>query len=316
MSLLFEVRVPTYNRPDLLKRALESLRAQTYPYWVASVYDDSSSGGEIVTSFADRRIQYFRNSQRLGATQNIDHCFSPADRCGGHYGCLLEDDNFWMPGLLSSIAGYIESHPWQLIQSNQRIWSEDRGLHPETETTFGDWFNPGVVEPDRLWLSRLAGHGISNGGLFWKLNGECNLQVGHTIKHAGIQELCRSLLIRFPFLFIKDALAVFTYMQKQNTARSDEDNRLFGRGLQSIRRFILERMGLEAVRGLLAEKPHLADHLVEIFAHSGYPQLIQRREIIKPSVLQAYFKGLALRITQPDPCRKFLAQCPAIGTPK
>lgn len=313
--LTFEVRVPTYNRPDLLLRALESLRAQTYPHWIARVYDDASSGEEVVRSIADRRIEYYRNAKRLGAAQNIDHCFSPGIRLGGHYGCLLEDDNFWMPGLLSSVADQIEKHPWQLIQSNQRIWSEDRGLHPYTETTFGDWFSPGVVEPDRFWLSGLVGHGVSNGGLFWKLNGECNLQVGHTIKHAGIQELCRSLLVRSPILFIKDALAVFTSMPKEVTARSNEDNRMFGRGQQSIRRFILGQLGPGAVRSLLAEKPELAEHIVWLLAHSGYPELIQRREIISPPVLKAYLKGLALRITQPDPCREFLVQCPAIGSP-
>jgi glycosyltransferase involved in cell wall biosynthesis len=304
--LTFEVRVPTYNRPDLLLRALESLRAQTYPHWVARVYDDASSGEEVVKSVADRRIEYYRNANRLGATQNIDHCFSPSTRSGGHYGCLLEDDNFWMPGLLSSVAKHIETHPWQLIQTNQRIWSEGRGLHPDTETTFGDWFSPGVVEPDRLWISRLFDHGVSNGGLFWKLNGECNLQVGHTIKNAGIQELCRSLLVRSPLLFIKDALAVFMYAPKEATARCNEDNRLFGRGQQSIRRFILERFGAEAVKTILIEKPEMKDHIVWLLAHSGYPHLIESCEIVSPSVLKAYFKGIALRLTQPDPCSDFL----------
>jgi glycosyltransferase involved in cell wall biosynthesis len=38
---LCEVRIPTYKRPDLLKRALSNLRKQTYDNWQAIAFDDS-----------------------------------------------------------------------------------------------------------------------------------------------------------------------------------------------------------------------------------------------------------------------------------
>src|SRR5215467_15983495 len=103
---VFEVRVPTYNRPGLLRRAIDSLRSQTYPYWKAVVFDDSTSGEsqDVTESAGDERISYQRNPVRMGAAGNIDQCFSPSKVASGHYGCLLEDDNFWLPNFLSLIA--------------------------------------------------------------------------------------------------------------------------------------------------------------------------------------------------------------------
>lgn len=306
MSVIFEVRIPTYNRPDLLRRAIESLRTQTYPHWFATVFDDAAAGEAVVHSASDGRIRYRRNPQRLGACDNIDQCFSPVPS-GGHYGCLLEDDNFLLPDFLSRIVSEVERRPWSLIQVNQRIWNDARGMHPEDETTFGDWFSSGTVEPDQLWASRLVGHGLSNGGLVWRLDGRCSLQVGPKIRHAGLQELCRSLLVASQLLYIRDALAVFTYMPKESTARSEENNRLFGRGEQSMRRFILKRLGAAAVRLALTQKPDIKDHLTWLLAHSGYPHLIDRREIVSRTVAKAYLKGIALRMNQPDPCRTFFS---------
>lgn len=307
LSVVFDVRIPTYNRPALLRRAIESLRAQSYPHWRATVYDETSAGDEVVRFVSDARIRYCRNPQRLGACANIDQCFSAEPMSSRHYGCVLEDDNFLMPEFLARVAEEIEKKPWPIIQVNQRIWSDDRGLHPDTETTFGNWFDSGVVEPHQLWASRLVDHGLSNGGLLWKLDGDCNLMVGPKIKHVGIQEICRSLLVRVPVFYVRDPVAVFTYMPKEATARSNEDNRVFGRAQQSVRRFILRRFGIEAVRTILMQKPDTKDHLVWLLAHSGYLNLVEPSEMTRPHVVKAYLKGIALRLTQPDPCAAFLA---------
>ena len=271
--LTFEVRVPTYNRPDLLARALRSLQAQTYPHWVATVYDDASAGEETVRAIADDRIRYRRNPQKLGACENIDKCFNPASVSGGTHGYVLEDDNFLLPGFLSLIASHLEKTPWQLIQANQRVWSNAHGMHREDETTRGLWFQTGRMEVIHLQASLLFMQGLSNGGLVWKLDDNCNLQVGRTVQHFGIQEACRALLVKSPFLFVEEPLAVFNFMPKSETARGNEGHRSFGRGLQSIRRYILEHAGSKVLEAL-PQKQNLRDELVRILAHSGYSQLV------------------------------------------
>src|SRR5919108_5937137 len=119
----FEIRIPTYERPNLLLRALGSLQAQTYQDWSAVVLDDSiaEDAARIVREFGDARITYVRNSARLGAAGNIDQCFSPLARDGGDFACLLEDDNYWLPDFLSLVASHLKSGRWNIVLANQRI---------------------------------------------------------------------------------------------------------------------------------------------------------------------------------------------------
>ncbi len=308
----FEVRVPTYNRPELLARALQSLQAQTYPHWVASVYDDASAGEEVVRSIADDRFRYHRNHQKLGACANIDKCFSPLSEYGGTHGYVLEDDNYLLPGFFSLIAETLDRKPWRFIQANQRIWSKARGLHPPSETTRGLWFRPGVMDVIDLQASLLFMEGVSNGGMIWQLDSGCNFQVGPSVQHFGIQEACRTLLVDSPFLFVDEPLAVFNFMPRIETARGKENDRSVGRGLQSIRRYVLQHQGSKVINAI----PQNADpekQVAGLLAHSGFPHLITGK--MTGPVLKLWLKGLALRLTQPDPCANFLADLKKVHSP-
>ena len=73
----FEIRVPTYRRSALLRRALGSLLAQIEADWLAYVYDDSPfrEAETVVSSLNDKRIYYVSNPESLGAAGNIDQAF-------------------------------------------------------------------------------------------------------------------------------------------------------------------------------------------------------------------------------------------------
>lgn len=311
-QLIFEVRIPACDRPEMLRRALKSLRGQDYPHWKAIVYDDSLSPDvkDVVQSIADSRVSYCRNRERLGAAKNIDQCFSPASLLNGDYGCLLEDDNFWLPGFLSLVAGQLQRKRWRVVLSNQRINEQGVGIRPATETTRGEWFTAGRVDPLDLRATLLFTEGLSNGGLVWSLGGETNLQVGSTVQDTGLHEACRSLLMGLPFLFVETPLAVWTSMPKLESARAAESNRMIGRGMQSIRSFVLHAHGEAVVRvaKAFASRLGLTDKLVETVAYSGYPALA--RDLRKGRHLlmsRAFSKGLAIRLVEKDPCATFLA---------
>jgi GT2 family glycosyltransferase len=169
--MIFEVRMTAFERPALLRRALESLLVQTHTGWRANVMDDSRSAAisELVATMDDDRIVYSHNPERLGAAGNIDQCFLPEALQGGNYACLLEDDNYWLPDFLANIATILADHPWDLVLANQRIHDEDTGLRPEAETTRGAWFGGGAVDPLELRASVLLMEGLSNGGLVWRI---------------------------------------------------------------------------------------------------------------------------------------------------
>lgn len=68
------VVIPTYNHAKLLKKALDSVLAQTFQDWEAIVINNFSTDNtiEVVDSFADRRIKIFNfsNSGVIAASRN------------------------------------------------------------------------------------------------------------------------------------------------------------------------------------------------------------------------------------------------------
>ena len=302
--------MPAYNRPETLRRAIESLQAQTYPHWRAIVFDDSTNDAahDIIISANDDRITYRKNPVRMGAAGNIDQCFSPRSLLAGHYGCLLEDDNYWLPEFLSEVRRNITIADSGLVLANQKINDEVNGLQEEA-TTRGDWFLEGVVSPLHLRANLLFMEGISNGGLVWRLEGDIDLRVGSTVKEAGLQEACRSLLVTTPFRFVSRALAVWTSVPQSASARAQDSYRSFGRGMQSIRSFVLRCHGQAVVDVAtpIAQKRGLNSRLVETLAYSGYPHLAGN--LIRGSTYAAcrgVAKGLAIRVVQTDPCGSFI----------
>lgn len=306
----FEVRIPTYQRPRMLLRALRSLQAQTYVRWNAVVLDDSNTPDavQVVQSLNDKRIAYTRNEVRHGAAQNIDQCFSPLCKGDAQMACLLEDDNYWLPEFLSLIASKLRTRERKLILANQRINEEGCGLSPETETTRGAWFDDGELSPLRLRASLLLMEGVSNGGLIWRLGSALDLRVGPSVRQTALHEACRTLLVGDSVLFVKKALAVWTKLPTPITARAGEENRVIGRGMQSVRDFVLRTHGDEAIRLAidLATRTQLIENLATNLAYSGYIKRAVQLVGYRAAVSKPWLKGIAIRCVESNPCRRFL----------
>jgi hypothetical protein len=160
-----------------------------------------------------------------------------------------------------------------------------------------------------LRASLLLMDGVSNGGLVWRLEDKLDLRVGPKVEQAGLQEICRSLLVQTPFLFISEPLAVWTSMPRSNSARAQETDRLFGRGLQSIRGFVLRRHGRSVVDMVrpIAHKLGLCSSLVGVLSYCGYPHLAGDLLRGRASIAcRAVAKGVAIRLIQNGPCDSFL----------
>lgn len=309
--MTFEVRIPAFERPDLLLRALNSLQAQTFPEWTATVFDDSRSDGveRVVSRFGDQRVHYVRNTERKGAAANIDDCFDPQAWAGGVYGCLLEDDNYWMPRFLEVVAVEAAKCRSEVYLVNQRVHLQGVGLKENTETTRGRWFKSGAVTPQELRATLLLMEGLSNGGLVWKLGGNVDLRVGSSVKETALHEACRSLLIASPFHFISEPLGVWTEMPLSETARATESNRVIGRGMQAVRKAVCAAHGEEilvlAIR--LAESLGMSPRLARSLASCGLAgNALGMRTNGVGDIVKVAAKGLALRMIQPNPCAHFL----------
>ena len=95
----FTIVIPTYNRSNLLKRAIESVLDQTFESFEIIVIDDHSidDTSSVVKSFSDLRIRYMKNSRTKGAcgARNVGIYSAKAK-----WVAFLDDDDLWLPDKL------------------------------------------------------------------------------------------------------------------------------------------------------------------------------------------------------------------------
>lgn len=94
--VLVSVVIPTCNRRELLARALQSVRTQSYPNWEAIVVDDASIDGtpEMIAALDDPRIRCYVNDTRRGAGYSRHH---GAGLTRGAFIAYLDSDDWWLP---------------------------------------------------------------------------------------------------------------------------------------------------------------------------------------------------------------------------
>ncbi len=108
---LISVGVPTYNRPDGLRRTLSCLSAQTYPRLEILVSDNCSPGTEtakVVSEMAERdpRIRYIHQSTQLGIVENFRFVLRETR---GDYFMWAADDDEWRPTFIERCFNALQS---------------------------------------------------------------------------------------------------------------------------------------------------------------------------------------------------------------
>lgn len=310
---LCEVRIPTYKRPKLLKRALESLLNQDHPNWIALVMDDSPTqeAKPVVEKFSDKRIQYAPNLKNLGCAGNINQAFTSKSLVGGIYACILEDDNWLMPTFLSRNIVSLNTHGVDLLLRNQEIWLQDQNISQSTgRTTRGNWFTNRVYRPLELQAYLFYFEGISNGGLFWRTSLQSNLQVSHHVTDPGLQEYCRTLQIQDNLYFESKPLCYWSEMPTALSLRNAVDNRSFSRGVQTIKRSLLKKYG----EAIALEANYIANRLNKQadFELSLLDSLFTKYEFQQLSVMHRiyqYLKSYAKSKLVQNPLHLYFSVC-------
>lgn len=94
---LVSVLIPTYNRKELLKRALDSVIKQTYQNIEIYVTDNASTDGtlEFMNEYSknDNRIIYSRREKNIGPLYNGSEAYN---HLKGKYAILLCDDDYFL----------------------------------------------------------------------------------------------------------------------------------------------------------------------------------------------------------------------------
>jgi len=107
---LVSVNVPCYRQLDLSRRALESIRAQSFTNLEITLLDDGASDEYLsyVASLGDPRVVYRRNPERLGAMRNM---FAAIQTGRGRYSMAFHEDDLLSAGYVEEAVDILESHP-------------------------------------------------------------------------------------------------------------------------------------------------------------------------------------------------------------
>ena len=125
---LVSVVIPTFDRPDYLRLALNTAVTQTYDNLEIIVRDNASQQdiAKLVADFNDPRILYTRNDRNIGQTRNI---LAALKEASGKYVALLGDDDLWSVDFIDSLLAPMEAHPnvvvcfcdHEVIDANGRV---------------------------------------------------------------------------------------------------------------------------------------------------------------------------------------------------
>lgn len=250
-----EFRVPTYRRPELLRRALNSLLAQTDPRWRAVVLDDSpqQEGGAVVAAFADPRIVYRPNSHPLLAAGNLDYAFAPQPFLGGFAACVLEDDNAVDPQLVAIARARFAAGAGPVLSANQRSLRLDASLRESTlgvlrptQTADETWSH------DQLCLHAFFTRSLPNGGYLWRLNAGVDLSVGPLVREPQLQECIRQTRARTVTL-LPEQLSIWSLVESADIRRQLVSHRRLAASLTLFAAAIVRHLGAARLRALAAE---------------------------------------------------------------
>ena len=120
----FSIVITTYNRLNLLQRAIDSALAQTIPCEVIVVDDCSSDETqsyvkarcEALENQDDKRLIYHRNQTNLGHSKSVN---AGVELATGDWIKPLDDDDYLAPNCLSVLQNAIALHPQAVICSSQ-----------------------------------------------------------------------------------------------------------------------------------------------------------------------------------------------------
>jgi glycosyltransferase involved in cell wall biosynthesis len=117
--------IPCYNYGHFLSETLESILAQTWPYWECIIVDDGSTDNtaQVAHHFQDRdsRIKYVaQNNQGVSTARNRG-----LSECKGSYVQLLDADDKLEARKLEQQVAYLEQHPAvDIVYGGMRYFQE------------------------------------------------------------------------------------------------------------------------------------------------------------------------------------------------
>lgn len=106
---LVSIIMPSWNTGRFIAESIQSVIDQTYKKWELLIVDDCSTDNtdEVVSSFKDYRIKYFKNEKNLGAALTRNRALREAQ---GEWIAFLDSDDLWTPEKLEKMITFMKEN--------------------------------------------------------------------------------------------------------------------------------------------------------------------------------------------------------------
>ena len=120
MNDLVSIVMPSYNTGQYIASSVESVLSQTYQNWELLIVDDCSTDNtdEIMASFHDERIKYFKNEKNSGAATSRNRALREAK---GKWIAFLDSDDLWLPEKLERQISFMQRNGYSFSYTDYMI---------------------------------------------------------------------------------------------------------------------------------------------------------------------------------------------------
>jgi len=210
-SKIITILLPTYQRPRLLKRAIQSVLSQSFDKLILRVYDNGNDDETQALMQAilekDNRVEYMRHQINIGCLANFHKLFASVD---SEYCMLLSDDDFLLPGFLGTGHASLQEHPQALFYSSATLTCNL--LNSTFQRKNSNWEHRVHFPSKKATEKVLLEHFTSTGTIFTKQL----LDKTSGFHHLGLDEIFSVLITgSFPFVADPNPGAAFTVHEKR-----------------------------------------------------------------------------------------------------
>jgi glycosyltransferase involved in cell wall biosynthesis len=146
MATRFSVLIPTHNREEYVRQAIDSVLSQTFTDYEVFVIDDGSTDRtpELLRSYGDRIRALRQPNQGPEAARN-----RAAAQASGEYLAFLDSDDLLLPGALEAYDRIIRTLDSPPLMIGAMIYFEDQpppARAPEARATLEVWNYPDFLD--------------------------------------------------------------------------------------------------------------------------------------------------------------------------
>lgn len=201
--------IPTYRRPEFLRRAILSALEQNVVHSKICIYDNASNDGtaEVAKEFSkEHRVYYFCHPNNIGSLANFQYGISKIDT---PFFSFLSDDDYLLPEFYSRALDALRKNPLCMFWAGLTINVDEHNTI--WDARIRRWPRDGVFSPPEGFFSMTGGMAPTWTGILFRR--DVINQIGSldpSILGPGDLEYCLRISAKLPYYLERHPSAVFT----------------------------------------------------------------------------------------------------------